>query len=140
MLTDACAGALSALWQAAFDLRGARVRAHPGAGSIERVLPVRARSRQCATRHAGELRASGRIGRALEGQVIERFIACGDPREGFARIYCDACRHEFLLAYSCKTRTFCRSCHQKRALLYAEWVEQNVLAPVAHRQYVYTLP
>jgi hypothetical protein len=32
------------------------------------------------------------------------FIACGDPRHGFARIYCDACRHEFLLAYSCKTR------------------------------------
>jgi len=31
--------------------------------------------------------------------VIERFITCGDPREGFARIYCDACRHEFLLAY-----------------------------------------
>ena len=49
--------------------------------------------------------------------MIERFIACGDPREGFARIYCDACRHEFLLAYSCKTRTFCPSCHQKRVLL-----------------------
>ena len=25
-------------------------------------------------------------------------------------------------------------------LLYGEWVEQNVLAPVAHRQYVFTLP
>jgi hypothetical protein len=31
------------------------------------------------------------MGRAIEGQVIERFITCGDPREGFARIYCDAC-------------------------------------------------
>jgi hypothetical protein len=80
------------------------------------------------------------MGRALEGQVIERFITCGDPREGFARIYCDACRHEYLLAYSCKTRTFCPSCQQKRVLLYGEWVEQNVLAPVAHRQYVFTLP
>ena len=72
---------------------------------------------QCAKRHAGELRESGRMGRAIEGQVIERFITCGDPREGFARIYCDACRHEYLLAYSCKTRTFCPSCHQKRVLL-----------------------
>jgi hypothetical protein len=25
-------------------------------------------------------------------------------------------------------------------LLYGEWVEQHVLAPVAHRQYVFTLP
>ena len=40
----------------------------------------------------------------------------------------------------CKTRYFCPSCHQKRGLLYGEWVEQNVLAPVAHRQYVFTLP
>lgn len=28
----------------------------------------------------------------------------------------------------------------KRVLLYGEWVEQNVLAPVAHRQYVFTVP
>ena len=78
--------------------------------------------------------------REIEGQVIERFVACGDPREGFARIYCDACRHEYLLAWSCKTRYFCPSCHQKPVLLYGEWVEQNVLAPVAHRQCVFTLP
>ena len=32
---------------------------------------------------------------------IERFIVCGDPHEGFARSYCDTCRHEFLPAYSC---------------------------------------
>ncbi len=25
-------------------------------------------------------------------------------------------------------------------LLYGEWVEQNVLAPVPHRQYVFTVP
>src|SRR3989304_9903695 len=81
---------------------------------------------QCAKRHAGELRESGRMRREIEGQVIERFVACGDPREGFARIYCDACRHEYLLAYSCTTRYFCPSCQQKRVLLYGEWVEQNV--------------
>ena len=65
---------------------------------------------QCARRHAAELRASsrasGQLRGAVEQQVIERFIACGDPHEGFARIYCDTCRHEFLLAYSCKTRYF----------------------------------
>lgn len=28
----------------------------------------------------------------------------------------------------------------KRALLYGEWVEEIVLAPVAHRHYVFTVP
>ena len=45
----------------------------------------------------------------------------------------DTCRHEFLLAYSCKTRYFCPSCHQTRVLLYGEWVEQNVPSPVTDR-------
>ena len=41
---------------------------------------------------------------------------------------------------SCKTRYFCLSCHQKRMLAYGEWLEDNVLAPVPHRQYVFSLP
>ena len=95
---------------------------------------------QCAMRHASELRAAGRIRRPVEQRVMERFIACGDPHHGFARIYCDGCGHDYLLAFSCKTRYFCPSCHQKRVLLYGEWVEENVLEPVAHRQYVFTVP
>ena len=39
-----------------------------------------------------------------------------------------------------KARYFCPSCHQKRVLAYGEWIEQNVLAPVPHRQYVFTVP
>ena len=99
MLTDACTRALSALWEAAFALRSARVRAHPGSGLYRPRSPRSSPLWQCAKRHAGELRESGRMRREIEGQVIERFVACGDPREGFARIYCDACRHEYLLAY-----------------------------------------
>jgi len=57
-----------------------------------------------------------------------------------ARIYCDNCGHDYLLAFSCKARYFCPSCHQKRMLAYGEWVEENVLAPVPHRQYVFSLP
>ena len=95
---------------------------------------------QCAKRHSWELDDAGRLRRAVETQVIERFIECGDPHHGFARIYCDACGHDYLLAYSCKTRYFCPSCHQKRVLLYCDWVEANVLAPVPHRQYVFTVP
>jgi hypothetical protein len=95
---------------------------------------------QCARRHGGELREAGRFQRAVEERAIERFIECGDPHHGFARIYCDACGHDYLLAFSCKTRYFCPSCHQKRVLLYGEWVEKTVLVPVPHRQYVFTLP
>ncbi len=95
---------------------------------------------QCVERHAKELHAAGRSRRAVEARVIERFIECGDPQYGFARVYCDACRHDYLLAYSCKARYFCPSCHQKRVLLYADWVEANVLASVPHRQYVFTVP
>ncbi|OGA13909.1 MAG: hypothetical protein A3H32_16135 [Betaproteobacteria bacterium RIFCSPLOWO2_02_FULL_63_19] len=95
---------------------------------------------QCVVRHAGELHAAGRLERSVEGQTIDRFVECGDPHHGFVRIRCEACGHDYLLAYSCKTRYFCPSCHQKRVLLYGEWVEENILAPVAHRQYVFTVP
>ena len=95
---------------------------------------------QCARRHARELREAGRLRRALEARVIERFIEWGDPHHGFARIYCDACGHDYLLAYSCKTRYFCPSCHQKRVRLDGEWVEAHVLAPTPHRQYVFSVP
>ncbi|MGH9576564.1 MAG: transposase zinc-binding domain-containing protein [Terriglobales bacterium] len=87
----------------------------PAPGGLYRPRNARASPLwQCAKSHARELRDSGRLRRAVEGQVIERFIECGDPHHGFARIYCDACGHDYLLAYSCKTRYFCPSCHQKR--------------------------
>jgi len=95
---------------------------------------------QCAHRHGREVREAGGFQRAVEERAIERFIECGDPHHGLVRIYCDACGHDYLLAFSCKVRYFCPSCHQKRVLLYGEWVEENVLAPVPHRQYVFTLP
>ena len=95
---------------------------------------------RCVQRHSKELREAGRFPRAEEERTIECFLQCGDSHHGFARIYCDTCGHDYLLAFSCNTRYFCPSCHQKRVLLYGEWVEEKVLAPVAHRQYVFTVP
>jgi len=37
-------------------------------------------------------------------------VACGVLGHGFARIRCNACRHEYLLASSCKCRYFCPRC------------------------------
>ncbi len=71
---------------------------------------------QCVNRHLSELRASGRLRRAVEENVLERFLECGDLHCGFARIRCGGCGHDLLLAFSCKTRYFCPSCHQKRVV------------------------
>jgi hypothetical protein len=94
---------------------------------------------QCVNRHLPELRASGRVRRAIEKNVLERFLNCGDLHRGFARIRCGACGQDLLLAFSCKTRYFCPSCHQKRVLAYGDWVESSVLR-VPHRQCVFTVP
>jgi len=78
--------------------------------------------------------------RPVIGRVVEKFLLCGDLTKGFARVRCDTCRHEYLLAFSCKGRYFCPSCHQKRVLQFGSWVADEVLAPVPHRQYVFTVP
>ena len=50
------------------------------------------------------------------------------------------CRHEMPLAVSCRGRYFCPSCHAKRVAAFASWLESDVLEPVPHRQYVFTIP
>ena len=71
---------------------------------------------------------------------VEAYLKCGDLREGFARVRCPACRHEYFVAYSCRQRCTCPSCHQKRSLLTAIHVAERVCLKVAHRQVVFTLP
>jgi len=48
--------------------------------------------------------------------VIYRYLDCGILHNGFARVRCEECGHEHLLAFSCKSRHFCFSCHQKRVV------------------------
>ena len=45
-----------------------------------------------------------------------------------------------LIALSCKLRGLCPSCHQKRALVMAAHVAEDVCAGVPHRQLVFTIP
>ncbi len=78
--------------------------------------------------------------RPVVAQVAEKFLACGVLEHGFARIRCDACRHEYLLAFSCKCRYFCPSCHAKRVAIWTQWLDTTLLAPVPHRQVVLTIP
>ncbi len=78
--------------------------------------------------------------RPVVDRSVTAFLACGDLAEGFARVRCPDCHHEMFVAYSCKQRCTCPSCHQKRTLLTALHVAQEVSAPVAHRQVVLTIP
>ena len=71
---------------------------------------------------------------------VAAFLKCGDLQQGFARIRCPDCHHEMFVAFSCKQRCTCPSCHQKRALVTAIHVSQEVCAPVEHRQVVLTIP
>ncbi len=137
--TDAPVAALLPSCQdAASQVREQR-KAHQKAGCIARATPARARSTNAPIATWPNCDPRGGCS-GCSKSVIDRFLKCGDPHHGFARIYCPGCRHDFLLAFSCKARYFCPSCHQKRVLAYEDWVEENVLGPVPHRQYVFTVP
>jgi len=72
--------------------------------------------------------------------AIDKFLKCGDLKEGFARVRCPDCGKELFLAFSCRQRGACPSCAQKRALLLAHRLNDEVLADVPHRQWVFTIP
>jgi hypothetical protein len=81
----------------------------------------------------GPLRAAARA-------AVGRFLDCGLLEHGFARVRCGTCRAEFLVAFRCKGRHFCPSCHARRLAEWSLWLDERLLAPVAHRQVVLTLP
>jgi hypothetical protein len=78
--------------------------------------------------------------RPVVARSVEEFLACGRLEGGFARIRCDKCRKEHLLAFSCRTRNFCSSCQAKRSILFAEKLTGEILAPVPHRHWTFSIP
>ena len=78
---------------------------------------------QCASRHYDAFeefypeKYQPRYGvlRPIIPEVVHKFLDCGNLERGFARIRCDHCEHEYLLAFSCKSRSFCPSCHHLRS-------------------------
>ena len=78
--------------------------------------------------------------RPVVREVVERYLDCGNPRSGFARIRCPDCHGEHLLTFSCKTRGFCPSCHAKRREEWGQWMRETLLLSVPHRQVVLTIP
>jgi len=73
-------------------------------------------------------------------EVIYKYLDCGDLHVGFARVKCPDCKHEYLLPFSCKCRHFCPSCHQRRVIEFGEYLYEEVLKEVPHRQWVFSIP
>jgi hypothetical protein len=77
-------------------------------------------------------------------RFIERefrdFLGCGEVARGFARVRCDSCRFERLVAFSCKARAICPSCGGRRMAEQAAHLVDAVLPFVPVRQWVLTVP
>ncbi|MBN1566281.1 MAG: transposase [Acidobacteria bacterium] len=71
---------------------------------------------------------------------VDDFLSCGRLEGGFARIRCTKCHKEHLLAFSCRTRNFCSGCQAKRSVLFAEKLTNEILAPVPHRHWTFSIP
>jgi len=88
--------------------------------------------------------------RPIVQEVVEKYLDCGNPKNGFARIKCKDCGIERLLMFSCHGRGFCPSCHSKRREEWgdlsacghaqAEWMREELVLDVPHRQVVLTIP
>ena len=78
--------------------------------------------------------------RRIVDRTVQQFLRCGLLEHGFARLRCDACRGELLLAFSCKTRGLCTSCGARRTASWARWVVRDLVRAVPHGQVVLTLP
>ena len=78
--------------------------------------------------------------RDVISNVVEKYLKCGDLKEGFARVKCPDCKRELLLAFSCQSRWLCPSCQAKKVIIFGDHLENNVFYPVCRRQYVFSLP
>jgi hypothetical protein len=77
---------------------------------------------------------------AFVERELRTFLRCGILAYGFARVHCDGCGHDRLVAFSCKGRGFCPSCGGKRMTGFAEHMVEHVLPIAPVRQWVLTVP
>jgi hypothetical protein len=78
--------------------------------------------------------------RGVADKAVGAYLDCGILENGFARARCGACHAEDLVAFSCKGRGLCPSCAAKRAAALAAFLREEVLADVAHAQWVFSIP
>jgi hypothetical protein len=78
---------------------------------------------------------------AFVKKELEGFLDCGLACRGFARLKCESCGEQHLVAFSCKGRGFCPSCLGRRMASTAANLVEHVLPTAASlRQWVLTVP
>jgi hypothetical protein len=82
----------------------------------------------------------GKFRLPLIERAVEAFRLCGDWRQGIARVRCPDCAYDFFVPFSCKSFHLCPSCGQKRTLLLGEYLSEDLLLQLPHRQFVFTIP
>ena len=87
-----------------------------------------------------ELAAQGRSLPHYIQQEIEAFLRCGRLAQGFLRVRCEDCRHERLVAFSCKKRGICPSCGARRMVESAAMLLDDVFPEAPVRQWVLSFP
>jgi ribosomal protein S27E len=88
--------------------------------------------------------AALRSGEIAAPAFVERefrdYLACGRLEHGFVRVKCEGCRHEHLVAFSCKRRGFCPSCGTRRMVETSAHLVDHVFPRVPVRQWVLSFP
>jgi hypothetical protein len=69
-----------------------------------------------------------------------KYLECGVLAHGLARVRCESCKDEFLVAFWCKGRGVCPSCNAKRAHVTAVHLVERVLPHVPYRQWTLSFP
>lgn len=71
---------------------------------------------------------------------FQDYLRCGQLAYGFVRVKCNGCRHEHLVAFSCKRRGFCPSCGARRMIETSAHLVDHVFPEVPIRQWVLSFP
>ena len=71
---------------------------------------------------------------------FRKYLHCGIPLYGMARLQCPHCHKDKFVAFSCKGRTLCPSCTGRRMGDTAKHLVEEVIPEVATRQWVLSMP
>ena len=77
---------------------------------------------------------------AFVKREVDGFLRCGVLANGFARVYCQECKYDRLVPFSCKKRGFCSSCMSRRMSETAARLSDFVIPKIPTRQWVLSLP
>jgi len=73
-------------------------------------------------------------------KTYRAYLDCGLLSRGFARVVCQVCGKENLVAFSCKKRGVCPSCEGRRMAEVAAHLVDRVLPKAAYRQWTLSVP